>query len=109
MYDISCKLLSTTFTGTDARGKEVFETIKEEIPILKVENVWIKEFYAAGEKGQKPNLRLKISSLNYNEQEELEYMGKIYSIIRTDISKTDEIILVCERKVRQCQILTEYQ
>lgn len=97
MYDISCKLLSTTI-NTDEIGNQ--ENIKKEkvIPIIKVEDVRHNEFYNANQQGLRPTLRLRISSLNYNDEEELIYMSKKYSVIRTQEITYDEIVLVCERK-----------
>lgn len=97
MYDVSCKLLARTIT-TNSIGVEE-ETITElEIPIIKVEDVYLNEFYAANETGFKPELRLRISNLNYSGQMELIYKGTTYSIIRTEEPYADEIILICERK-----------
>ena len=99
MRDISCKLLSTTLiTNSIGVQKEKVEEI--EIPIIKVEDVYENEFYRANEQGYKPTLRLRISRLNYDDQEELIYMNKKYSIIRIQEPTADDLILVCERKVK---------
>ena len=99
MRDVSCKLLSSTLK-TDDIGvqKEVFTEV--EIPIIKVEEVYANEFYEANEQGFKPTLRLRISALNYNNESELVYMGTNYSIIRATEPYADEVVLVCERKVK---------
>ena len=76
------------------------ETTEVEIPLIKVEDGYAKEFYEANEQGYKPSLRLRISSLNYNNQQELIYMNKTYNIIRTQEITADELILVCERKIK---------
>lgn len=99
MRDVSCKLLSTTLK-TDSIGVQKEEINEVEIPIIKVEDVYANEFYKANEQGYKPSLRLRISNLNYDNQSELIYMNKIYSIIRIQEITTDELILVCERKVK---------
>ena len=100
MRDVSCKLLSTTLI-TNSIGVQKKEEISEtEIPIIKVEEVYANEFYEANEQGYKPTLRLRISALNYNNEKELIYMGIIYSIIRATESYADEIVLICERKVK---------
>ena len=99
MRDVSCKLLSTQIVS-DSIGVEK-ETITElEIPIIKVEDIYANEFYEANQQGYKPTLRLKISALNYSNQEELIYMDTTYSIIRSQEVTADELILVCERKVK---------
>lgn len=99
MRDISCKLLSTTLI-TDSIGVQKEKIEEVEIPIIKVEDIYEKEFYRANEQGYKPTLRLRISSLNYNNQEELIYMNKKYSIIRKQEPTADELILVCGRKIK---------
>lgn len=99
MRDVSCKLLSTTLQ-TDSIGVQKEVKTEVEIPIIKVEEVYANEFYEANEQGFKPTLRLRISSLNYNNEEELIYMGVIYSIIRATEPYADETVLVCERKVK---------
>lgn len=99
MRDISCKLLSTQIVE-DSIGVQK-EQIKEiEIPIIKVEDIYANEFYEANQQGYKPTLRLRISSLNYDNQSELIYMNKTYTIIRTQEITADELILVCERKLK---------
>ena len=99
MRDIACTLLSTTIEQ-DEIGNEI-ETVKKRlIPIIKVEDVFAKEFYQANQQGFKPSLRLRISALNYNDEEELIYMNKTYSIIRTQEVTADEIVLICERKIK---------
>lgn len=99
MRDVSCKLLSTQIT-TDNIGVEKEVQTQIEIPIIKVEDVYANEFYEANEQGFKPTLRLRISTLNYNGEPELIYMGTTYSVIRTQEPEADELILVCERKVK---------
>lgn len=99
MRDVSCKLLSTTFIQ-DEIGNEKEVTIEKEIPIIKVEDVYSTEFYEANQQGFKPSLRLRVSALNYNDEEELIYMNKTYSVIRTQEPTADEVILICERKIK---------
>ena len=99
MRDLSCTLLSTSIQSNDI-GVEKEVTTQIECPIIKVEDVYANEFYEANEQGFRPTLRLRISTLNYNNEKELIYMGTTYSIIRTQELEADEIILVCERKVK---------
>jgi len=99
MRDVSCKLISIQIT-TDTIGVEKETPTEVEIPIIKVEDIKANEFYAANESGFKPSLRLRISTLNYNNEPELLYMGETYSIIRTQEITPDELILICERKVK---------
>ena len=99
MRDVSCKLIATSFFKNEI-GVQTEKTIETDCPIIKVEDVYAKEFYEANEQGYKPSLRLRVSNLNYENQRELIYMGKTYTIIRTQEVTADEIILVCERKVK---------
>lgn len=104
MRDVSCRLLSTTLRfneiGVQKNDTEITET---EIPIIKVEDIYANEYYRANEQGYKPTLRLRISVLNYDNQKELIYMKNKYSIIRTQEVNTDELILICERKIKNVQ------
>ena len=99
MRDVGCKLLSTTIEQ-DEIGNEIEVQKKKLIPIIKVEDVYAKEYYEANQQGHKPSLRLRISALNYENEEELIYMNKIYSIIRSQEITADEIVLICERKIK---------
>lgn len=99
MHDVSCKLLSTT-VQEDSIGVQK-EIVKEtEIPIIKVEDVYANEYYEANQAGYQPTLRLRISALNYNNEKELIYMSTTYTIIRVQKTTVDELILVCERKIK---------
>lgn len=100
MRSLEFRFLSTRIVS-DEIGSQKEETIKScPIPIIKIEDVYASEFYEANEKGHKPSLRLRISSLNYNNETELIYMNTVYSIIRVQDITADEIILVCERKLK---------
>lgn len=99
MRDVSCTLLSTSIQSNEI-GVEKEVTTKVECPIIKVEDVYAHEFYEANEQGFKPSLRLRISELNYSGEKELIYMQTTYSVIRTQEPTADEIILICERKVK---------
>ena len=99
MRDIACTLLSTTIEQDDI-GNEIEAVKKRLIPIIKVEDVYANEYYQANQQGFKPSLRLRISALNYNDEEELIYMKKVYSVIRVQEPNADEVVLICERKIK---------
>lgn len=99
MRDIACTLLSTIIEQ-DEIGNEIETVKKKPIPIIKVEDVFGKEFYQANQQGFKPSLRLRTSTLNYNDEEELIYMNKVYSVIRVQELTADEVVLICERKIK---------
>lgn len=100
MRDVSCKLLSTTYIKNDKGIQIPGETIETEIPIIDEEDIYANEYYQANQQGYKPSLRLIISVLNYNNEDELIYMNTKYSIIRSQKKNQDELILVCERKIK---------
>ena len=98
MIDITAKLIRTILTK-DHIGNEIESNIEIEVPIIKNEDVYSKEFYEASSVGLKPTLRLRISSLNYNNEKKLKYMDEIFEIIRVDRVTLDEVALICERKI----------
>ena len=100
MRDVACELLSTTTIEQDNIGNETGTQKKKLIPIIKVEDVYAKEYYEANQQGHKPSLRLRISALNYNDEVELIYINKTYSIIRVQEVTADELVLICERKIK---------
>ena len=99
MYSTECILLSTTYT-TNNIGVQTETTIEKTIPIMKIEDIYANEFYQAQATGFKPELRIRTSSLNYEGEKELKYQGNIYSIVRTQLPTPDEIVLICERKIK---------
>lgn len=99
MRDVSCKLLSTQVVENSI-GVQIEQMSELEIPIIKIEDIYANEFYEANEQGFKPTLRLRISTINYDNQPELIYMNITYSIIRTQEITADELVLICERKIR---------
>ena len=99
MRYVSVTLLSTTITSNEI-GVQVETPIQVEIPIIKVEDIYANEFYEANEQGFKPELRIRISTYNYNGEQELIYGGTNYTVIRTQVPKADETVLICERKVK---------
>lgn len=100
MRDVGCKLLSFIFETNEIGAKKIVETKQKEIPIIQVEDIYANEYYKANEQGYKPTLRLRISVLNYDKQSELIYMNETYTIIRTQEISQDEIVLICERKIK---------
>ena len=99
MHDVECILLSKEIIQ-DEIGVEKEITKESPIPIIKIEDIYANEYYAANQSGYKPTLRIKISALNYEGQSELKYMGIIYTIIRATEPYADEVALICERKIK---------
>ncbi len=100
MRDVSCKLLSTTYEKNEKGVLMPVATTEREIPIIDEEDIYANEYYQASQQGYKPTLRLIISTLNYNNEDELIYMNTKYTIIRPQKRNEDELILVCERKIK---------
>ncbi len=102
MYQTACKLRLVE-NQFNSYGMRIEDKVTEtEIPILRIEQVRAKEFYTANEQGYRPSLRLRISNLNYNNEQELEYNGTIYTIIRTE-DYLNDMILICERKIKNLE------
>ena len=98
MNDVVVYLISKQFEF-DAVGNQIIQDIKTEVPIIEFQDVYQSEFYNARQQGLKPSLRIVISNLNYNDEEELEYKNQIYTIIRVDTIDYENIALVCEKRV----------
>lgn len=105
MHDVKCILLSEKFITDengnvlkDKNGREKFETIQRKVPIISVEKVWKDEFYKGNQQGLRLSIRIKMSSLNYKDEERLIYMDKEYEVIRPDSDNEDEIVLICQRR-----------
>jgi len=100
MYDLECKLIRTTLT-TNSIGVQNESYQEITVPIIRVEDVYSKEYYEANAQGFHPSLRIVLNILNYDNERELKYMGTEYTIIRVQNGKTlDEIVLICERKAK---------
>lgn len=98
MIDTSVKLISKVFS-TDSYGNEVATESLIEVPIIRIESIYANEFYRGNQAGFKPSKRIVISSLNYSNQDELEYNSTRYTIIRTEEANNDELILILEVKI----------
>lgn len=99
MRDVSCILLSKKIVQNEI-GVEKEVTEETHIPIIKVEDIYANEYYEANQAGYKPELRLRISALNYSGETELKYIGITYTIIRATEPYADEVTLICERKIK---------
>lgn len=66
----------------------------------KKQSIRTNEFYNAIGVGITPSVELVIKKLNYNSEEEIEWNGDRYSIIRTVGPKNKfDIVLVCSKKI----------
>ena len=97
MQDWTIKLITNQYV-IDEVGNQRLQQSYLEVPIIEIQDVYQSEFYNAQQQGLKPTLRVLISNLNYNDEEELIYMDKLYSIIRVDREDNETIALVCEKR-----------
>ena len=97
MQDWTIKLISQQYV-IDEVGNQRLQNSYREVPIIEIQDVYQSEFYNAQQQGLKPTLRLLISNLNYEDEEELIYMNKHYTIIRVDRADNENIALVCEKR-----------
>nr|DAY30351.1 MAG TPA: head closure knob [Caudoviricetes sp.] len=99
MYAVECKLIRKEYE-TDNIGVQKERETEVIIPISRTRSIKMQEFYEANLQGLKPTIKLITSALNYNNEDELEYMNERYTIIRTDSYNIDEIQLTCQRKLK---------
>lgn len=98
MQDWTIKLITQQYV-IDEIGNQILQENLIEVPITEIQDVYQSEFYNASQQGLKPTLRVVINNLNYNDEEELYYMNKRYTIIRVDRVDNEYIALVCEKRV----------
>lgn len=98
MQDWTIKLIAQQYV-IDEIGNQILQKNYTEVPIIEIQDIYQSEYYNASQQGLKPTLRVMISNLNYNDEEDLTYMGKQYSIIRVDRLDNENIALVCEKRV----------
>lgn len=90
-------LLKSSYTQ-DEIGQWSEEQTKTDVFGI-VSSVTMSEFYQAGLQGFKPEFRIAIWMTEYNDEENLEYKGKIFTIYRTYRRDDGRIELyVTERK-----------
>lgn len=99
LLDVSCFLIKKKIES-DSIGVQREIEERKEVFVSRYEDIFSDEFYKANVAGMKPSLRIVISSLEFDDEEELEYCGKRYTIIRSQVKDLDEVILICERKLK---------
>lgn len=83
---------------TDAVGNEV-KTYIEKTVYCKTHGVTRREFYDAAQAGLRPNVVLTLSNkVDYNGEEEVEWRGKVYGVLRTYWNDADQIELTLEER-----------
>lgn len=92
------KLIKETIT-TDEYGNEAVTTDTPKEVYALISSVGRNEFYAAAHAGMKPEIIFQMRLADYSQEEQIEYDGMTYQVIRTYQTGPDWIELVCERKV----------
>lgn len=86
--------------GVDSIGNDVVASETLTKCYAKPQSVKTNEFYSAVEVGLTPSMEFVIKRLNYNGEDEIEWNGTRYSIIRTiDPKNKFDIVLVCSKKI----------
>lgn len=92
-------LISKT-EGMDDIGNDVVISSNSNKCYAKAQSVKTNEFYSAIEVGLTPSMEFVIKRLNYNGEDEIEWNGTRYSVIRTiDPKNKFDIVLVCSKKI----------
>lgn len=89
--------LLTPTHSQDSIGQWV-ETVEKRQVFGQVSSVTASEFFAGGQNGFKPDLRVTMFGPDYQDEENLELEGKIYSIYRTYRGKNDTLELYLEKR-----------
>lgn len=89
-------LLTIKYTQDDI-GEWAEQTEKTDVFAI-VSSVSMSEFYQAGMQGFKPEFRFLVWMTEYNDQELVEYKGRIYSIYRSFRRDDGRIELYVNRK-----------
>ncbi|MBQ1297455.1 MAG: phage head closure protein [Clostridiales bacterium] len=89
-------LITIEYTQDDL-GEWVEEQTKTEVFAL-ISSVSMSEFYQAGLQGFKPDFRFAVWMKEYNNEEIVEYNGKIFNVYRTYIRDDGRIELYVNEK-----------
>lgn len=84
----------------DEIGNEITATETSTLSYAKAQSVKTNEFYSAVEAGLTPSVEFVVKRLNYNGEQEVEWEGVRYYVIRTiDPKSKFDIVLVCAKKI----------
>lgn len=96
MDDIA--ILRKATISLDAVGNEV-KTYSERQVFCKTRGVTRREFYDAAQAGLRPQIVLIMQNkIDYEGEEEVEFHGKVYGVMRTYWDDADEIELILEER-----------
>ena len=94
--DCEITLIRKQALGQNAVGVFLFDTTYRKV-FAQRKSVKQSEFYAAAQAGLKPALLFSMLVAEYHGEEQLEYDGVAYKIIRTYQKGIDTIELTCEK------------
>lgn len=83
--------------ATDPQGVQR-ETVTETEVFCQVDSVTQSEFFEGGRNGLNPEYRIIVFSGDYNDETEIEFKNKIYSVYRIYLGRDDMLELYVERK-----------
>ncbi len=91
--------LRTITESTDSYG-DITQTVTSKEILADISSVGRNEFYSAQTAGFNPQIIFNIRKILYGNENEIEYNGEVYTVIRT-YSKDNEILeLICKKGVR---------
>ena len=86
--------------GADDIGNQITALSSSNKCYAKVQSVRTNEFYSAVEVGLTPSMEFVIKKLNYHGENEIEWDGIRYEVIRVVEPKNKfDIVLVCSKKI----------
>lgn len=97
MWRDIAQLISYTETKDDIG--DTIQTPSERQVFVNKKSVRQNEYYQSLSAGLKPELMLEIRSIDYNNEEELEFDDKKYRVMRTFERKGEITELICEKVI----------
>lgn len=86
--------------GEDEIGNIINSSSVSNKCYAKKQSLRTNEFYSAVEVGLTPSVEFVIKRLNYNGEDEVEWNGERFQVIRTvDPKNKFDIVLICARKI----------
>lgn len=82
----------------DEIGRPISTATPREV-MANINSISAAEFFRAGENGLRAELMFSLWSYEYDEEEEVIYNGKTYSVYRTFVNKDGKTELYCQKKV----------
>lgn len=95
LFSHDLRLVSTQFAFDDI-GNQVATEYMNEV-FCNVKSITRAEFYNAATTDLKPSITFVVHLFEYNGEEIVEYNSTRYRVIRTYMTNTEEIELICEK------------